>query len=66
MDAARKLRLLCEFLIDAGLIEAGGMIRPAPGVMAAELVNCIDEVIQERDTYRKALSLDGRSSWTAR
>jgi hypothetical protein len=65
MDATRKLRLLCEFLLDAELIEAGGMIRPAPGAMAAELVNCIDEVIQERDTYRRALSTDARP-WAAR
>jgi hypothetical protein len=58
MDAVRKLKLLCEFLEDADPVQKAEMV--------AELVTCIDEIIQERDTYRRALSLDGRSSWAAR
>ena len=58
MDAVRKLKMLCEFLKEADPVQKGEMV--------AELVTCIDEIIQERDTYRRALSLDGRSSWATR
>ena len=58
MDAVRKLKMLCEFLKDADSVQKGAMV--------AELLSCVDEIIQERDTYRRALSLDGRTSWAAR
>lgn len=58
MDAVRKLKMLCEFLKDADPVQKGEMV--------AELMSCIEEIIQERDSYRRALSLDWRRSCAAR